>query len=114
MYNRPSIDITKSKQTGKLVLKEMFLFKFLVNILYLILVVLPPYLCLVGIEHDSNKEISFIFLFLSLILSGFIIYSVYHLYSLKRIKGLSKKDNINLIKEIAKKIIGKLNYQTNE
>jgi len=104
--SRIPIDIPKSKQAGKLVIKEWLLTKIFDFFLYFIFVIIFTFIAIMEFNSDLNKSepigFSLLFLILSLILSGLLIYSIINLNSLKRINGLSRGKNSNLIKKIAK------------
>lgn len=105
--SRFKIDITESIKTGKLVLKEWLLLKVIEYFLYLMLVIAFPFIAIMELNSDLNKNdsigVSIFFLISSLILSSLMIYSIFNLNSLKRISGLSRGKNSNLIKQISKK-----------
>jgi hypothetical protein len=105
--SRFAIDITRSRKTGKLVIKEWLLLKITEYSLYLMFVVAFPFMAILELNSDWNKNepigITIFLLILSLILSSLMIYSIFDLNSLKRISGLSRGKNSNLIKKIAVK-----------
>ena len=105
--SRFEIDIIQSRKTGKLVIKEWLLLKIVEYFLYLMLVIAFPFIAIMELNSDLNKNESIGFsifsLILSLILSSLMIYSIFNLNSLKRISGLSRGKNSNLIKQIAEK-----------
>ena len=103
--SRFPIDIPKSKKTEKLVIKEWLFVKISEYFFYLMFIIAFPFASIMELISDLNKNepigFSIFFLVLSLIFSGLIIYSIFDLNSLKRINGLSRGKNSNLIKKIA-------------
>ena len=108
--SRFPIDIPKSKQIEKLVIKEWLLVKISEYFFYLMFVIAFPFASIMKLNSDLNKDetigFSIFFLVLSLIFSGLMIYSIFDLNSLKRINGLSRGKNSNLIKRLRKKMNG--------
>ena len=56
-----------------------------------------------NLNKDEPIGLSIVFLIFAMIIVGLIIYSIFNVYKLKRIKGISRGENSNLIKKIAKK-----------
>ncbi|WP_299763744.1 hypothetical protein [uncultured Dokdonia sp.] len=104
--SRIAIDISKSKQAGKLVIKRWLLEKITEYCLYAMFVFLLPFIAVMEINSDLNKNesivLSLLFLVLAITLSSLFMYSIITMNSLKRIHGLSRGKNLNLIKKIAK------------
>ncbi len=100
------IDIPKSKQTEKLVFKQWLLERIAEYFVYGMLVIAFPFISFMEFNSDLTKNepigMSLILLILSLTFSFLLIYSIMNLYTLKRIKGLSRGQNTSLIKKIAK------------
>ena len=105
--SRFPIDIPKSLQTEKLVIKEWLFVKIPEYFLYLMFVIALPFASLMELNSDLNNNepigFSIFFLILSFIFSSLLIYSIFNVNSVKRISGLSRGKNSNLIKRIAKK-----------
>jgi hypothetical protein len=104
--SRFSIDIPKSKQAEKLVIKEWLLVKVSKYLFYLVIFMAFPFASIMKLNSDFNKNepitLSLLFLVLAITLSSLFIYSIINLNSLKRINGLSRGKNSSLIKKIAK------------
>ncbi|GAA4298237.1 hypothetical protein GCM10023163_19210 [Aestuariibaculum suncheonense] len=64
-----------------------------------------------NLNNDKPIGLSLVFLIFTLAIGGFMIYSIFNVYKLKRIKGISRVKNSNLIERIAKK--NKWNISTN-
>jgi hypothetical protein len=105
--SRIPIDISKSKKAEKLITRQWFLEKLFEYLLPLMIVGMFPFMALMEFNSDLNKNepigLSLSFLILSLIIGGLMIYSIFNVYKLKRIKGISRGKNSNLIKKIAEK-----------
>ncbi|MFD2543748.1 hypothetical protein ACFSSB_15585 [Lacinutrix gracilariae] len=105
--SRFPIDIPKSIQTEKLVIKEWLFVRISEYFLYLMFVIAFPFIAIMELNSDLNKNepigFSIFFLILSFILSSLLIYSIFNVNSVKRISGLSRGKNSNLIKKIAEK-----------
>tara|TARA_B100001059_G_C17706947_1_gene513321 strand:+ start:442 stop:1050 length:609 start_codon:yes stop_codon:yes gene_type:complete len=101
------IDIPKSKQAEKLVFKRWILERIAEYFLYGMFVIAFPFISFMEFNSDLTKNepigISLTFFTLSLILSSLLIYSILNLNTLKRVKGISRGQNTNLIKKIAEK-----------
>jgi hypothetical protein len=105
--NRITIDISKSLKAEKIITREWFIEKLNNYLLPLVLILIFPSLAIMGmisnlIKNESIKLYLCLSVF-SLIISGFLIYSVFSVYKLQRIKGLSRGKNSNFIKKIAKR-----------
>ena len=105
--NRIPINISKSKKAGMLITRQRFLEKLFEYLLPLILVGIFPFIAILKFNSDLNKSgpigLSLSFLIFTLTIGGFMIYSIFNVYKLKRINGISRGKNSNLIKKIAKK-----------
>ena len=101
------IDIPISKQAEKLVFKQWILERIAKYFLYGMFVVAFPFISIMKFNWTLTKNepigISLGLLILSLTFSFLLIYSILNINKLKRIKGLSRRKNTNLIKKIAKK-----------
>lgn len=116
--SRISIDVPKSRQTKKLVIRESLLVKSIEYFFFFILVMMFPFIFILQLNSDIDKSepigISIFFLTVSLIVSSLMIYSFFDMNSLKRISGLSRGKNSTLIKKIAKDnkwVISSMNQQ---
>jgi hypothetical protein len=105
--SRIPIDITKSKKTGKLVTRQWLLEKLFEYIPSLLLVGMLLFIAIMEFNSNLNKNepagLSLSILIFTFIISGFMIYSIFNVYQLKRIKGISRGKNLSLIKKIAEK-----------
>ena len=105
--NRIPIDISKSKKAEKLITRQWFLEKLFDYLLPLMLVGMFPFIALLEFNSNLNKDepigLSLAFLIFTIIIGGLMIYSIFNVYKLKRIKGISRGKNSNLIKKIAEK-----------
>lgn len=105
--NRIPIDISKSKKAEKLITRQWFFEKLFDYLLPLMLVGMFPFIAIMEFNSNLNKDepigVSIAFLIFTLIIGGFMIYSIFNVYKLKRIKGISRGKNSNLIKKIAEK-----------
>lgn len=105
--NRIPIDISKSKKAGKLITKQWFLEKLFEYILPLMLIGMFPFIAIMKFNSNLNKNepigFSLSFLIFTLTIGGLMIYSLFNMYKLKRINGISRGKNSNLIKKIAEK-----------
>ena len=105
--SRIPIDIPKSKKTGKLISRRWLLEKLFEYLLPLMLVGMFPFMAIMEFSSDLNKNepigLSLSFLIFTLTIGGFMIYSIFNVYNLKRINGISRGKNSNLIKKIAEK-----------
>ena len=105
--SRIPIDISKSKKAGKLIIREWLLEKLFDYLLPLMLVGMFPFITIMKFNSNLNKNepigLSLSLLIFSLVISGFMVYSIFNMYKLKRINGVSRGKNSNLIKKIAEK-----------
>ena len=105
--NRIPIDISKSKKAEKLITRQWFLEKLFEYLLPLMLTGMFPFIAIMEFNSNLNNDepigLSLVFLIFTLIIGGFMLYSIFNVYKLKRIKGLSRGKNSNLIKKIAEK-----------
>ncbi|MFY9241691.1 MAG: hypothetical protein WAO74_01545 [Polaribacter sp.] len=105
--NRIPIDISKSLKAEKIVTRELFIEKLINYLFPLVHILIFPSIAIMGMISNLIKNESIkLYLFLSvisLIISGFLIYSVFSVYKFQRIKGLSRGKNSNFIKKIAKR-----------
>jgi hypothetical protein len=104
---RISIDISKSKKAEKLVTRQWLINKLLDYLLPLMITGMFIFMSTMEFKSDlENSEPITLSLTLSLVtinIGIFVIYSLSNLYKLKRIKGLSRGQNLSIIKEIAEK-----------
>lgn len=102
---RIPIDIPKSIQTGKLIIKESLSVTIAEYFFYLMFAISFPFMAIMEFNSALNKKESialpFLFLLSAIILSVLLMYSIIDLNSLKRIKGLSRGKNSSLIEKIA-------------
>lgn len=105
--SRFAIDIPKSKQTGKLTSKRWYREHI---IYYLLFAMIVFGLLLMSIAEfnsfltkNESATWSLILSFSLVVLNSFLIYSIVNMSSLKRINGLSRGKNFNLIKKVAHK-----------
>ncbi|SFO02023.1 hypothetical protein SAMN04487989_1126 [Bizionia echini] len=102
-----SIDISKSKKTEKLVIRQWLINKLLDYLIPLTITGIFIFMSTMELKSDlENSEPIALTLTLSLItisIGIFVIYSLKNLYKLERIKGLSREQNSVIIKEIAEK-----------
>ena len=105
--SRIPIDISKSKTSGNLITRQWILGKIFEYLLPLMIVGIFPFIAIMEFNSNLNKDepigLSLTFLIFTLIIGGFMIYSIFNVYKLKRIKGISRGKNSNLIKKIAEK-----------
>ena len=103
--SRLAIDIPKSIQTEKLVIKEWLFVKISEYVFYLMFVLSFPFIAIMDLISNLNRNepvgLSIFFLILSLVLSCLLIYSILNINSTRRISGLTRGKNSNLIKKIA-------------
>jgi hypothetical protein len=105
--SRIPINISKSKKAEKLITRRWLLEKSFEYLLPLMLIGMFLFIVIMEFYLSLNKNES-IGLFLSLLIftlifSAFIVYSIFNVYTLKRIRGISRGKNSNLIKKIVKK-----------
>ncbi|PQV44726.1 hypothetical protein CLV33_11813 [Jejuia pallidilutea] len=105
--SRIPIDISKSKTSGKLITRQWILEKIFEYLLPLMIVGMFPFIAIMEFNSNLKKDepigLSIVFLIFTLVIGGFMIYSIFNVYKLKRIKGISRGKNSNLIKKIAEK-----------
>lgn len=116
--SRISIDIPKSIQTKKLIIRESLFEKSIEYSFFFILVMMFPFISIMQLNSDIDKNesigFSILLLIVSLTVSSLMIYSFFDMNSLKRISGLSRGKNSILIKKIAKDnkwVISSMNQQ---
>ena len=111
------INISKSKQTKKLVFKQWIIERIFYYLVEGMFIIALPFLASLEFYSDFSKNepigISLGLLLLSLIFSSLLLYSVLNLYGLARIRGLSRGQNSALIKKIAEKNNWKI-YSSNQ
>ncbi|MFD2567321.1 hypothetical protein [Pseudotenacibaculum haliotis] len=99
------IDIEKSKEKGKLVICESPFIKVSEYLLYSMFAFFFPFMAILNFIHNVNNNNpitnSLLFLIFSFVLSSFFVYSIINITSLKRVKGLSRSNNSNIVKKIA-------------
>ena len=104
---RIPIDIPKSKKAEKLITKSWFLEKFMEYMLFIFLAAMFPIITISKFNSDLIKNepigLSLFLMILSLIFCGTLLYAIFNVYKLKRIRGLSRGQNSSLIKKIAEK-----------
>ena len=105
--SRILIDITKSKKAEKLIIRQWFLEKLFEYVLPLMLAGMFPFVAIMEFNSKINNDepigLSLALLIFTIIIGGFMIYSIFNVYKLKRINGISRGKNSNLIKKIAEK-----------
>jgi len=105
--SRIPIDISKSKKAGKLIIRQWLLEKLFEYLFPLILVGMFLFIMIMEFNWNLNKNepigLSLLLLIFVLIISGFMIYSIFNVYKLKRINGISRLENSILIQKIAEK-----------
>jgi hypothetical protein len=103
--SRFPIDVLKSKETGRLVIKVWLFEKITQYFVYSVFVIVFPVIAFLEFYFDLDKNesivLSLLLLTLSLTISALLIYSIVKVNSLKRINGLSRGKNSILIKKIA-------------
>jgi len=101
------IDITKSKKENRLIRKTWFIELLLDYTLYLIFIGVLPFLSgtyfFERIETGEKMFIPSLLFGVTLLISGFLIFTIVNLDKLNRINGILKEENRQIIKLLAHK-----------
>tara|TARA_B110000238_G_C15885041_1_gene335148 strand:+ start:64 stop:633 length:570 start_codon:yes stop_codon:yes gene_type:complete len=104
---RISIDIPKSKNAERLITRQWLINKLLDYLLPLMIVGMFLFITIMEFKSDfkNNQSIalSLTLLILTTTIAVLVIYTLLNIYKLKRIKGLSRGQNSDIIKKIAEK-----------
>ncbi|MEE9408709.1 MAG: hypothetical protein V3V28_11620 [Polaribacter sp.] len=96
-----------SKKAEKLITRQWFIEKLFEYLLPLTLVSIFPFMTTMKLFSNLNKKepigLSILLLIFTYIISGIMIYSIFNMYKLNRIKGISRGKNSSLLKKIAEK-----------
>jgi hypothetical protein len=103
--NTYQIDITESKKAEKLVFKKWFLTKLFDIIFELPYILFFPFVSGMNlfskIDNQEPYGIALFYFIIAVTVCGMLFYSVYHLNTLIRFNGISRRKNSEIIKEIA-------------
>lgn len=113
-----TIDIQKSKQLEKLIFGQSFFDKITETFFSLFFVFAWLFVAVLQFYFDFTREqplgLSLTFLIFTISLTYLLFYSIRKMYTLKRINGISKSQNIALIKKIAEKNTWNMDYSNEE
>lgn len=103
--SRLPINIPKSKQVEKLILRQRFFLRIMETLFHMMFALFLPFISGMQLYSDITKnkslELSLTFFIVSILISYLLIYSIINIHSLKRVKGLSRGKNLSQIKKIA-------------
>ena len=112
MYNE--INILKTREKRKLIYKESLFFRVLDTLFSYFLISMIPFVSIINIYHNSFSERSIIYLLLSIILYGFLVYSTINVTKLRSFQGIDYTENRKHILKILEKTNWKINVKRSD
>ena len=97
------INILKTREKRKLIYKESVFFRILDTLFAYVLISIFPFLSIINIYHNGFSERSIIYLLLSIILYGFLVYSTINITKLRSFQGIDCLENRKRILKILEK-----------
>jgi hypothetical protein len=103
------INILKTREKRKLIYRESFFFRILDTLFAYVLISMIPFLSIINIYHNGFSESSIIYLLLSILLYGFLVYSTINVTKLRSFHGIDYTENRKRILKILEKTDWKIN-----